>query len=306
MDWNDLKLLIEVHRSGSFAAAAGVLAVNSATVSRRISAMEGGLGTKLFRRTPFGVAITPVGESLLRKALRVEEDVLLFKAEMDAVRTKSNRPVTLRCSDGVAAYLMTPLMAKEELGPLGVAGQRIGASLPPISLVPPLDPADANMAIVWTAPEQLPEGRPSDKIRKLATVRFAPFVSEAYGRKAAAGVPERFDDLRKHKLITLSNYQWFDSSQSLGEWNHLATAAQATVVSTRWTSAMAELTLGGAGISLLPTYSPLYSGAYRQVDVACPDMSCNLWIVADKDDLKDRQVRRCYDTLTTVFHAFSW
>lgn len=306
MDWNDLKLLIEVHRSGSFAAAAGSLAVNSATVSRRISAIEGGLGAKLFRRTPFGVNITPIGESLLRKAMRVEEEVQAFQSAMDAVRTHASRPVTLRCSDGVASYLMTPLMAKEELGPLGVAGQRIGASLPPITLMPPLDPADADIAIVWTPPEQLPEGRPTDKIRKLATIHFAPFFSGTYGRKAAAAAPERFEDLRNHKLITLSNYHWFDSGQSLAEWNHLTSAPRTEVVSTRWTSAMAELTLGGAGISLLPTYSPLYAGGYRRVEVSCPDMSCNLWIVAEKDNLKRKDVRNCYDTLTKVFHAFPW
>lgn len=306
MDWNDLRLLIEVHRSGSFAAAAGILAVNSATVSRRISAMENSLGIKLFRRTPFGVDITPVGESLLRKAMRVEEEVQAFQIAMDAVKTRSRRPVTLRCSDGVASYLLTPLIAKEEVGPLGVAGKRTGASLPPVSLVPPLDPAEADIAIVWTPPEQLPTGRPSDKIRKLAGIRFAPFFAEGYGRKTNAALPERFDDLRKHKLITLSNYQLFDSGQALGEWNHLAQTAQADVVSTRWTAAMAELTLGGAGISLLPTYSPLYSGTYRPVDVPCPEMSCNLWIVADEGSLQDKDVRRCYDALHKVFHAFAW
>ena len=46
--WDDLRFLLAVVRAGSFSAAAQALTVEQSTVSRRIAALEGVLGTALF------------------------------------------------------------------------------------------------------------------------------------------------------------------------------------------------------------------------------------------------------------------
>ena len=53
-NWNDLKYVITVQRTGSLAAAARRLAVNERTVARRIAAIETQLQARLFDRSDAG------------------------------------------------------------------------------------------------------------------------------------------------------------------------------------------------------------------------------------------------------------
>lgn len=50
MDWNDLKIVLAISRSGSFLRAGSLLRVSHTTVSRRLSALEKDLGVRLFDR----------------------------------------------------------------------------------------------------------------------------------------------------------------------------------------------------------------------------------------------------------------
>jgi DNA-binding transcriptional LysR family regulator len=65
MDWNDLRYFLTIARSGSLAKAARELSVEHTTVSRRLGALEGDLGTRLFARGPAGLTLTPAGKSIL-------------------------------------------------------------------------------------------------------------------------------------------------------------------------------------------------------------------------------------------------
>lgn len=305
MDWNDIRLLIEIDRAGSFSGAAGAMGVHQATVSRRITLLEQASAARIFRRTPHGAELTEVGRGLLQKARLVDEGVEQFVAALHSAARQSQRAVTVRASEGVAGYLLTPLIAGQELGPLGVAARKLGARLPPMTILPPQAPEKADISIVWTAAGQLPQGRDDDKIRKLATVTFVPFASSAYFRRGAA-TPSRWDELGGHKLITLANYSHFAGDASLGPWNHLVAAAGPAALPTYWTSAMGQLTLDGAGICLLPTYVPMYASDLRPLEVATPPLRCDLWLQAANEDLKDPTVRKCFGLLARVFAEFDW
>lgn len=81
IDWDDLKVFLAVLRSGSLRGAARVLRLNHATVSRRLTALEAGFGSRLFDRTRDGFFPTQAGEEVLGSAERVEDE--LFKAQRD-------------------------------------------------------------------------------------------------------------------------------------------------------------------------------------------------------------------------------
>lgn len=72
MDWDDLRFFLAVARSGSIRAAATVLAVNHATVSRRISGLEQRLGVRLFEKLPTGYVVTPASEEIFELAEQME------------------------------------------------------------------------------------------------------------------------------------------------------------------------------------------------------------------------------------------
>lgn len=63
VDLNDIALFVQVVRSGSFAEAARRLGVPSNTVSRRVQALEGQLGTRLLQRSTRKLTLTAAGEA---------------------------------------------------------------------------------------------------------------------------------------------------------------------------------------------------------------------------------------------------
>jgi DNA-binding transcriptional LysR family regulator len=75
-DWDDLQVFLAVARAGSLRGAARSLGMNHATVTRRLKALEGALGTTLFDRTPDALVLTQPGEAMLGPAERIEGEVL--------------------------------------------------------------------------------------------------------------------------------------------------------------------------------------------------------------------------------------
>jgi DNA-binding transcriptional LysR family regulator len=65
LDWNDLRYLLAVARTGSLAKAARALGVHQTTVGRRIRAAEEAVGDTLFLRSATGLAPAPLARSVL-------------------------------------------------------------------------------------------------------------------------------------------------------------------------------------------------------------------------------------------------
>lgn len=72
LNWDDLRFLLAVARSGSMSGAARELDVNHATVIRRIRNLEEQLGSRLFERTGHSYAITPAGQVAVDAAEHME------------------------------------------------------------------------------------------------------------------------------------------------------------------------------------------------------------------------------------------
>ena len=75
MDWDDLKIFLEVARIGSVRGAASSLKVNQSTVSRRITRFEKEIGSQLFEKYPTGYVITAAGAEILASVERMESEV---------------------------------------------------------------------------------------------------------------------------------------------------------------------------------------------------------------------------------------
>ena len=72
IDWDDVRYFLAAARGGSVRAAAKRLAVNHATVLRRISHLEERLGTQMFEKLRSGYRLTPAGEEVLDLAIQME------------------------------------------------------------------------------------------------------------------------------------------------------------------------------------------------------------------------------------------
>lgn len=300
MDWNDIKLIIEIARSGSFSGAAANIGSSKPTVSRQIAKLELDSGARLFHRTPQGATLTAAGQELVERALRIEDAVLDFERRLRALGNNPERLVSVRMSEGVAAYLISPVVAGQDMGPLGIAARRLGIGIPPIKIMAPTDPGRSDISLAWAPVGVVPPASPGDKVKKLATISFVPFFSRQYQKL----MPEAFEDLEKCPLVTLSAYKWF-SNDGWADW-HRAVAASPRVVSSDWSCSVGHFTFQGVGIGLLPTYSTMYTDNLHRLELNSPTMAAALWMVWPEDGGRDPLVRRCLDALSKLFAEAEW
>lgn len=72
IDWEDLRLFLDVARLGGLSAATGTTKLSAATLGRRVAALERQIGEPLFHRAHSGYTLTRAGEELLKRAEEVE------------------------------------------------------------------------------------------------------------------------------------------------------------------------------------------------------------------------------------------
>lgn len=104
LSWDDLRLLLAVHREKTFLAAGRALGVAPSTIGRRLEALERALGRPVVHRAPSGVQVDPQALSLvgLAEDLELRLDALERGAAADglsgtvrvAVSEGLSRPVT--------------------------------------------------------------------------------------------------------------------------------------------------------------------------------------------------------------------
>lgn len=108
IDWDDVRYFLAAARGGSVRAAAKGLAVNHATVLRRISQLEERLGTQMFERLPSGYRLTEAGEEVLELATQME-------ASSHQLETRVlGRDQSVR---GLLRVTLTPILATHLLMP---------------------------------------------------------------------------------------------------------------------------------------------------------------------------------------------
>ena len=100
MDIADLKTLLLIRSLGSFAAAARVLDLNPASVSRKVAEIEAGLGVRIFQRSTRRFGVTEAGEAFLARIAPLLDE---FDAARGAAESFSAAPAgSLRLTTSVS------------------------------------------------------------------------------------------------------------------------------------------------------------------------------------------------------------
>jgi DNA-binding transcriptional LysR family regulator len=108
LNWDDLRYCLAVVQEGSVTAAARGLEVNHTTVSRRISTLEKDLNVVLFDRATTGWLITPVGESILRSAEQMQEEVHNIQRSVQVDRQELSGKLRVTAVDCCIQLLLIP------------------------------------------------------------------------------------------------------------------------------------------------------------------------------------------------------
>ncbi|MCK0070780.1 LysR family transcriptional regulator [Kordiimonas laminariae] len=108
MNWDDVKYFLAVAEAPSMRVAASSLKVSHSTVARRIDALEGELGVRLFDRMPSGYQLTAAGEELMPVALGVDESLHSFGRHIAGRDNELAGQVCVTVPDIFALELMMP------------------------------------------------------------------------------------------------------------------------------------------------------------------------------------------------------
>ncbi|MBX3230449.1 MAG: LysR family transcriptional regulator [Labilithrix sp.] len=110
--WDDLKVLLELLRSGSLSGAGQALGVNASTIGRRLEALEAALGVQLFERTADGVVATAAADALRDAAEAVERSVVNVDNVLDALEAAPEGTVRISAPPAICTHFIAPAVAR--------------------------------------------------------------------------------------------------------------------------------------------------------------------------------------------------
>ncbi|QOL83099.1 LysR family transcriptional regulator [Pseudooceanicola spongiae] len=108
-NWDDLRYLVAVHKTGSMSAAARLLDTNPATVSRRLARLSETLGFDLFLKTPQGWAANEAIGDLIECITAFENEIESYLNARDNSDASAMRGrINIGCPPSIASYVMYP------------------------------------------------------------------------------------------------------------------------------------------------------------------------------------------------------
>jgi LysR family hydrogen peroxide-inducible transcriptional activator len=112
MEMHQLRYVVAVAHAGNFSRAAEQCHVSQPSLSQQIQKLEKELGERLFDRMKREVKLTPHGESFLRRAVRVLEEVDTAKREAKDATDLLRGTVTLGVLPTIAPYLLPEVITE--------------------------------------------------------------------------------------------------------------------------------------------------------------------------------------------------
>jgi len=112
MEMQQLRYVVAVARTGNFSRAAEQCHVSQPSLSQQIQKLEDELGERLFDRMKRVAKLTPHGETFLRRAIRILEEVDAAKREATDAQDLLRGSLAIGVLPTLAPYLLPDVMAQ--------------------------------------------------------------------------------------------------------------------------------------------------------------------------------------------------
>ncbi|WP_245443617.1 LysR family transcriptional regulator [Pseudorhodoplanes sinuspersici] len=240
LDWDDLRVFLDVARTGNLSQTSRRLRIDHSTVSRRISQLEQALGSGVFERTRSGFKLNDLGKRLLPHAEAVESAMLKVRSEVNETAPEAAGTVRLATMEGIASLYLAPRAIL-----LRDAAPHITLELVTSPQMIYVNRREADLFISFFKPPG--QGLVSEKI---GSFRLGLYASQSYlDRK---GCPADLADLADHDFITyvedliqVDTVRWLDEVIQ----NPRVVMHSSSMIAQR------NAAIGGLGIVLLPRFS---------------------------------------------------
>jgi molybdate transport repressor ModE-like protein len=287
MDWDRIRIFLEVARTGQILGAAKRLKVNHATVARQITALERELKTKLLERNTTGSSLTGAGEALLATAERAESEFLKIGALISGGSDAISGTVRVGAPDGLGNYFLA-----DRLGDLAARHPDLLIQLVPLPRTFSLSRREADIAITLDRPKQ---GRLI--ITKLTDYTLSVYASESYLKRL--GPIKTQSDLTGHLFVT--HVEDFVYSRALDY-----AAALGKVMTRHYECgsvvAQMEAVRGGHGVGILHDYA---ARRFPELKRLLPDLRFvrSYWLVSHPDTHDTRRVMAVHSYIVASVRA---
>lgn len=240
LDWDDLRVFLDVARTGNLSQTSRRLRIDHSTVSRRISQLEQALGSGVFERTRSGFKLNDLGKRLLPHAEKIESAVLKVHAEVSETEPEAAGTVRLATMEGIASLYLAPraLLLKE-------AAPHITLELVTSPQLIHVNRREADLFLSFFKPPG--QGLVSEKI---GGFKLGLYAAQSY--LALKGVPKTVADLVDHDFVTyiedliqVDTVRWLDEVVQ----NPRVVMHSSSMIAQR------NAAVGGLGIVLLPRFA---------------------------------------------------
>jgi LysR family transcriptional activator of dmlA len=194
LDRPDLELVLAVRQHGSLVMAARALRVAPSAVTKRLAALEAGLGLKLFQRTTRRVSPTAEGDTLCERAVHLLRAFDEVQAELRERQAEPAGPVRLAATFGFGRLWVGPALADFQSQHPGVQVQlQLTEQLPDLAV----DGFDGAIWL-WNAPNE----RAAEWVsRRLAGNQRVLVAAPGYVQQH--GSPRNLQDLANHSCLVV-------------------------------------------------------------------------------------------------------
>jgi DNA-binding transcriptional LysR family regulator len=279
LDWENLRFFLELSRVGSLSEAARQLRVDHSTVARRVAALEGEIGFKLFDRAPRGYALTARGAAFVAPAERIEAEVFALSRRAAGEAPDLEGTVRVTTIESFASKIIAPaLPAFHERYP-GIVIELL-SEIRTLSLTR----READLALRIGGP---PEG--ALVARRLGKLAYGVYGSRAYikqrgGRNSLEPYGEKviaYDDALSH----LPQEKWL--AQLL--------PGRRTVFRANSLNSLIAVTQAGLGLAVLPRFLGDVDPALARLDLSPPPPARDIWMIVHSDLRRSPRVRAVLD-----------
>lgn len=276
MDWDDLRTFLAIARHGTLSAAARALGVTQPTMGRRLAAMEARTGARLLQRLPGRYALTPLGESVLGNAERIEAEALAAERTITGRDIGLEGLVRLTTVDTLAARIVAPALAELQAKHPGII-----VELVPDTRALSLSRREADIALRMSRFE----GH-EVVARKVGTMAMGLYATPDWQERIAAG---------EVRLVTV-----LDDQAHLPEAKWLRDSFPDAVESFRSNSREVQLwaAKSGAGIAALARYRADGEPGLIRLRSDLPDLVRDIWMGVHADMRHMPRIRAVMEAVT--------
>lgn len=285
--WDDIRFFLAIHRTGSLSAAAGPLGVTQPTCGRRLRALEGSLGVRLFDRMPEGLRLTAAGAALLDAASSMEQSA--HDLALRATVTDRDLEGVVRISTNeyfACSFLVGALLQVREKYP----GIRV-------ELVLSNDDTDLLRREADIAIRFRPEGhRPTPEVlvaQKLGDEPFLLYGTDEYLRRR--GAPADPAVLAGHHVVV------FSGRHPASEWCTRAFRDATVVLSAPSMQVTGAAIAAGLGLGVIPRRAARLAPHLRPLSATVANGTG--WMVVHPDLRHVPRIRVVIDTVCAIYRA---